>query len=368
VVVSIRLLSYLWSAVARLRESDFQALLAFLRQADDVVEGSEPFTVQVLDSLRQLVRCDWAGYNELDPGRREFLAHVESADAPAGDAEAGAFFWSPSFWRLYDCHPLCRHQAERGDGSAVKVSDFLTKTQLHGSELYGDFFTAWDVEDEIGIEISPGAPVTKCFVLSRNSSNFSERDRDVLDLIRPHLASFARRAGERRRAAAAMDALERTEMCGLILLGPRGDVQLATTHARQLLERHGHGPLASRLPDTIARWHSLQRTRLNGDRRLPPPAEPLTIAGADGRLLIHLVDEATLFVEELRSVVGADRLTPREREILELVAQGKSNADIAAALWVTPSTVRKHLEHIYEKLDVHSRTAALARVFPATRA
>jgi DNA-binding CsgD family transcriptional regulator len=51
-------------------------------------------------------------------------------------------------------------------------------------------------------------------------------------------------------------------------------------------------------------------------------------------------------------------LTPREREIVWLVAEGKTNAQIAVKLWVAPSTVKKHLEHVYEKLGVGGRTAA----------
>src|SRR5919204_475420 len=55
-------------------------------------------------------------------------------------------------------------------------------------------------------------------------------------------------------------------------------------------------------------------------------------------------------------------LTAREREILELVAEGRTNAEIAAALWISPGTVRKHLENAYGKLGVHTRTAAAALV------
>jgi len=51
-------------------------------------------------------------------------------------------------------------------------------------------------------------------------------------------------------------------------------------------------------------------------------------------------------------------LTPREREIVELVAEGKTNGQIAAELWVAPSTVKKHLENVYAKLGVGRRTAA----------
>jgi DNA-binding CsgD family transcriptional regulator len=53
-------------------------------------------------------------------------------------------------------------------------------------------------------------------------------------------------------------------------------------------------------------------------------------------------------------------LTPREREILELVAEGRTNAEVARLLWISPGTVRKHLENAYGKLGCHTRTGAIA--------
>ncbi len=55
-------------------------------------------------------------------------------------------------------------------------------------------------------------------------------------------------------------------------------------------------------------------------------------------------------------------LTPREREVMRCVGDGLSNTEIARALVVELSTVRKHLEHVYTKLGARSRTAALARL------
>ena len=70
-------------------------------------------------------------------------------------------------------------------------------------------------------------------------------------------------------------------------------------------------------------------------------------------------------VEALRSArpgSTADHvLTARESEVLDLVASGETNAAIAERLWISPGTVKKHLENVYEKLGVGSRTAALAR-------
>lgn len=55
------------------------------------------------------------------------------------------------------------------------------------------------------------------------------------------------------------------------------------------------------------------------------------------------------------------QLTTREKEILHLIAKGYANKEIAAQLEVGVSTVRTHVEHIYEKLHVHCRTEAAAK-------
>ena len=53
-------------------------------------------------------------------------------------------------------------------------------------------------------------------------------------------------------------------------------------------------------------------------------------------------------------------LTPREAEVLRLVAQGRSNRDIADVLVLSPRTVKRHIENIFDKLGVSSRAAATA--------
>jgi DNA-binding CsgD family transcriptional regulator len=71
---------------------------------------------------------------------------------------------------------------------------------------------------------------------------------------------------------------------------------------------------------------------------------------------------------ELRRALGRSepqdlgRLTAREGEVLELVAAGLTNAGIAERLWISPGTVKKHLENIYAKLGVANRTAAAAHI------
>jgi len=54
-------------------------------------------------------------------------------------------------------------------------------------------------------------------------------------------------------------------------------------------------------------------------------------------------------------------LTPREGDVMHWLSQGKTDAEIAALLTISPRTVHKHLEHVYVKLGVETRTAAVMR-------
>jgi len=79
-------------------------------------------------------------------------------------------------------------------------------------------------------------------------------------------------------------------------------------------------------------------------------------------LLRPLLNELYQELERRRRPVPD--LTPRQWELLHLVASGHTNAEIALELVVTKDTVRKHLENIFARLDVTTRTGAIAQAFP----
>jgi DNA-binding NarL/FixJ family response regulator len=124
------------------------------------------------------------------------------------------------------------------------------------------------------------------------------------------------------------------------------------------------------------------RVGLEGWARLEAPYEEARCRVLLGRALRLLGDEASAVGEltearrtfaelgaapaerEAVTLLGrADApggLSPREVEVLRLVAAGRSNAEIAAALFLSEKTVARHLSNIFTKLDVGSRTAAAA--------
>ena len=89
------------------------------------------------------------------------------------------------------------------------------------------------------------------------------------------------------------------------------------------------------------------------------PLTPLRVERNGTRLVVEAPTRGGLLVAEERV---RPSLTAREVEVVRGLAAGKSTAEIAHELWVTPATVSKHLEHVYRKLGVSSRTAALAAI------
>jgi DNA-binding CsgD family transcriptional regulator len=79
-------------------------------------------------------------------------------------------------------------------------------------------------------------------------------------------------------------------------------------------------------------------------------------------LLAPHLDQAYLVAERRRHPLP--QLTSRQKDLLRLVADGHTNTQIARHLGITEGTVRTHLENIYERLGVSSRTAAVTRAFP----
>jgi len=328
--------------VSRLKTPDLQAALAFFEEANSV-DGPEPFPQPLLASLRRLVPSDVVTYSELDRVRQ---VAIWSEDDPYVEGDASEL---ETYWRLRHQHPVCHYEDETRDFRAMKISDFVSRAELRRREIYWEWFRPYGIEHELSVGLDAPLSHTKVFVFDRlGGRDFSERDREVLDLLRPHLARIYETAKLRRTAREALALLERTD-AALVVLEGATRVSYATPEARRLLAIYFDASGAG-LPQQVAEW-------LREQRRAAFP-EPLTVERGEGSVVVQFV-EGSLLLDEQRE---APRLTERESEILELVAMGNSNAEIAEALWIAPGTVRKHLENVYEKLEVHSRTAAVAKL------
>jgi DNA-binding CsgD family transcriptional regulator len=345
--------SYRGGAVTTLSRSDLEATLGFLGEAA-AVTGPDPFPSELLDRLRELVRRGWVVYEEKDQAERlvfwETCAHGRELEPSRPEEELDR-----AYWRLHHQDPLCAYQQRTGDLTARKLSDFITARQWHRVELYAEYHRFWGTEERMQIGLA-AAPSNKKFLFGSGDWDFGERERLVLNLLRPHLAALEAAARQRRLATAL---LLQGEGAGLVVLRSWDKLELATPVAERLLARYFDSTPDGDLPETVRAWLHHDSQPLNGDGGLPPPATaPLCVERGDRRLTIRRAGHILLIDEEIAT------LTPREREIVVQLVKGLSNDEIAERLTIAPTTVRKHLENIYAKLGVNTRTAAIAATRP----
>lgn len=188
----------------------------------------------------------------------------------------------------------------------------------------------------------------------------------VLARVHAHLNLVALRRtleAEVRRREAAEEQLSQGLDRAVLVADRAGNVVFCSRLARELLGKHlprgGMGNFST-LPKPL---HALVDTA--GPRTLPPAGDGCCLRA---RLFAEVGagECCLLLLEEIAPPAGADALTrlgltAREAEVLYWIAQGKTSAEIAQILGAAVMTVKKHLQHVFDKLGVDSRTAAALR-------
>ena len=237
--------------MASIRASDAAALLEIVHDGAQE-SGRDPFPPTVLFGLARLIPSDaCVGYQEADVSGDirviELLEVIGTPPSPKAEAAFHSHGWQ---------NPLhCRLHAR--EDAVLCLSEFITRRQKV-SLAYNDLvWRPHGIDDAMRVWLPAPPGRARSVYLERSGRNYTDRERTLLGLIRPHLV----------------------------------------------------------------------RMRLNAESR--------------------------------RRVDPSLGLTAREAEVLGWVARGKTNAEIAAVLFISPLTVRTHLEHIFEKLGVRTRTAAV---------
>jgi len=156
-----------------------------------------------------------------------------------------------AFDRHFKQHPLVRFHGYDGGRTTQRISDCLPVARFRESALYNDYYRQIRIDHAMALPIFVRDGLLVSFVLNRSRRDFSDRERALLEVLRPHLARLYRRT--------------------------------------------------------------------------------------------------------------VNRLTTREAEVLNWVAHGKTDEQIAAILGTSTRTVQKHLQNVYAKLGVENRTAAAMR-------
>ena len=348
----------------RLRQRDLGLVVEFLGGLSEVRTLGE-YSDHVLQGLRHMVACEHASYNELDMRERR----DRFAIAPL-DASAHVMREVDSFRARIAEHPVIAHygKIKRATGW-LKVSDFVTRRQFRQTGLYHDYYRRVRTEAQIGLMFPSGRGVDIAIALNRASGEFTERERLVLNLVRRHVQVAHERTQTFDRADKQLALLMAGTTAGRlgVAILSEGRVGMMNETARAWLHDYfGQAGAPDRLPLELESWLAGH----DGPSRSSAP-QRLTRTIGDRRVTVRAVrrgDEIVLLLEEDGVVIPPATFTSlglsrREGEVLGWVARGKTNPEIASILGLSPRTVQHHLEAIFRKLDVETRTAAVARAF-----
>lgn len=192
------------------------------------------------------------------------------------------------------------------------------------------------------------------------------KPQEVLARIAAHMHN----ARQMKQARSALDAFGQATIA---IATANGRLTWQTPLARQLLDVH-FGPHGEYAPTSLLEWtqHAdLARRKgqeipsllhVEGGRRLLASFHDQT---GDDEWMVVLREEND--AAAIDALLGAFPLTRREADVLHWLSLGKTNRDIADILAMSPRTVNKHLEHIFEKMGVETRTAAAALAMSKSR-
>jgi DNA-binding CsgD family transcriptional regulator len=237
--------------------TDLRACLEAVQAIGAASAGGEGFARGGVACLRRLIPSDLTTLSicDLDTGHRSVVSDVPNPISRDGIA---------AFDRHFDKHPLVRDHGRNPRARTRRISELVPLAQFRRSPLFDEYYRPIGIDHAMGLPVHVEGNLIVSFVFNRTRRDFTDRERDRLEVVRPHL-------GNLYRISRAMEGAQ-----------PR-------------------------------QW-------------APPP-----------------------------------QLSSREQEVLRWCAAGKTDRDIAAILGISPRTVHKHLQRIYEKLGVETRTAAVMR-------
>jgi DNA-binding CsgD family transcriptional regulator len=335
----------------------------------------ERYYAELGGRLRRVLDCDAACWHTLDPQTRLITSDASSelissgAFTDANIAQAGAKLIASEYF-VPDFNTFAALALRR---VPVGILSHTTNGHPERSTRYNELLAPAGIPFELRAAFVNRGRVWGAVHLARREDrrDFTVDDAATLAAVTAVIADGIRTS---LRFDAAREARAQSAP-GLVVLGPGNEIEMITPPARELLaameSQNAHSDETP--PSALLALAAFARSKngaadCEGDSVAVPTASgwvtlhaSLPEGGAGGRVAIMLERSTTKHSTAIR--LEADGVTPREREIAALVAQGLSNPEIAKALILSPYTVQDHIKSLFEKTGVSSRQELVARIF-----
>lgn len=308
----------------------------------------------ILSGLTKLIPCDVAVCCE-GPGPTLVWT---ATDPTVVEPRIREFdFWLSCYAQL----PCLVHWDGVGDGVAVRFSDRISQRAFRRTPVHDYFFRPFGLDHVVAARVALPTGQLIDFVCESGGRDFDDPDISLLERLRPYLRAILCRAqagalAVHLRSTFALTRRE-AEVLALVARGRSNRAIAATLFVS---------------PGTVSKHLEHLYTKLAVKTRTEAANRALAAGRASNAGSWQLNDllgpdlEPQRFRRKgstsavlLRELLG---LTARELQVLEAASEGRTNAQIAADLDLAPGTVKNHLERVYAKLEVTSRTEASARI------
>jgi len=318
----------------------------------------------VPDGLLRLIPADRASFNEIDMG--EGRKSIVPTPVPV---------WWPRFGAVYSKHlldhPLWNRKVAPGLNCAISLSDARIARCWNRSALCNEYFIPLGMKHQMSALTYRRGARSIGIAVNRSHRDFSSQERALLNLLCPHVHQALQNATLLAEIQERIAISNPGASDGVIAVNiEHGKVRGLSANVGRILRKHfgtdsgGNG----NVPENLHRWLCAQQLGMaSATDAVNAPAGPLVIQSAGGSLTARVAQSQpgeTIVILE-HAEVGheveskAAELTPREREVLHWIREGKRNSEIGTILGLSVRTVGKHLEHVFRKLGVETRTAAV---------
>ncbi|MDR9451167.1 MAG: LuxR C-terminal-related transcriptional regulator [Acidimicrobiia bacterium] len=345
----------------KLDERDAAAVLGLVETLT-TAQTIDEYAVIAMTGLSELIPCIDSSFNEMNPSAQRIRWRAIPENSLMDD-------YAPLFAELMLQNPLVRHFNETEDTRAMMWSDLATLDQIHATELHQEMFRPLGVDSQMALVLPAPPGIIVGFAVNTGAEGFSERDRSVMNTLRPHLAHYYRVIQLRDELSSLQRALRTRGWTGALANGD-GIVEAVSDDARQLEDQSGvtvaegeplPEPLRASFAAGVRAYEPSRPAVLSRSTRISEEANGVAGWHVPGPIAPHVVIVQTDVDASVQRLHAAG-LSPRQLEVALQLAEGGTNRAIANRLGMAEGTVRKHLERIYRLLDVSDRASAIAQI------
>lgn len=338
------------------------------------IREADNFHRRAMSVIKKLVAFDRSSYNKFGTNRS-----VEVLINRTETEQIGTDKLKDAFNAYINEHPFFTFNLD--ESTLLEITD---KCHFRKTSLYNEYYRNLGIDSQIIYGLSSSGDNSEVYSLTRGPKSFSDKEKLLLALLKPHVVGAFRNACERTKFMGEVALLEKIageNEKGVVLLSSDGKIRSVNRRARCWLREYfvispfNPDELPYKLREWVVKEINSPEALMERNKLIVNPLNNDTYDKGK-HLTIRFVSSCDsqssqydkydisgymlIIKEERPSAIDHYGLTPREKEILHWVSMGKSNREINIILGVSQRTVEKHLEHIFDKMGVETRVAAVA--------